>query len=213
MECDIESLPVGLRYNLLLGAIVPRPIGVIGTMNQAGQHNLAPFSFFNAVSSQPMVLMFCPVTRADGSDNDSLTNAKPVAEGGMGCFSVNLATESNIERVVACSADLPYGESEFEHSGLTPRLCTRIRAPYLAESPIHFECETIEVKRFAPGMPFSGNAVFGRVVHVRVDDELMHPRFHIDPAKLGVVARMGGEEYTRTRDRFVMSRPARVSKA
>ena len=58
MEFDIASLPVGLRYNLLLGSIVPRPIGVVGTMNAEGKHNLAPFSFFNAVSSEPMVLMF-----------------------------------------------------------------------------------------------------------------------------------------------------------
>ncbi|MFM1867191.1 MAG: hypothetical protein RL591_599 [Planctomycetota bacterium] len=206
MEFDVTSMPVGLRYNLLLGSIVPRPIAVVGTMNADGQHNLAPFSFFNAVSSEPMVLMFCPVSRADGSENDSLRNAKPVAEGGTGCFSVSMATEENIAQVVKCAADLPHGESEFDYAGLTARLCTKIRAPYVAESPIHFECETLEVKRFAAGTPFSGNMVLGRVVHARVDDALTHPRMHIDPAKLRAVGRMGGNWYTRTGDRFELER-------
>jgi len=206
MELDIASMPVGLRYNLLLGAVVPRPIAVVGTMNAAGQHNLAPFSFFNAVSSEPMVLMFCPVSRGDGGENDSLRNAKPVQEGGAGCFSVSLATEENIVKVVKCAADLPHGESEFDYAGLTPRMCARIRAPYMAESPIHFECETLEVKRFAPGVPFGGNAVFGRVIHVRIDDALAHPRMHIDPAKLHAVGRMGGQWYARTGDRFELER-------
>jgi len=206
MELDIASMPVGLRYNLLLGAIVPRPIAVVGTMNAAGQHNLAPFSFFNAVSSEPMVLMFCPVSRGDGGENDSLRNAKPVGEGGTGCFSVSIATEDNIAKVVKCAADLAHGESEFEYAGLTARMCARIRAPYMAESPVHFECETIEVKRFAPGVPFGGNAVFGRVIHARVDDALAHPRMHIDPARLRAVGRMGGQWYARTGDRFELER-------
>ena len=206
MELDIASMPVGLRYNLLLGAVVPRPIAVVGTMNAAGQHNLAPFSFFNAVSSEPMVLMFCPVSRGDAGENDSLRNAKPVSEGGMGCFSVSLATEENIAKVVKCAADLPHGESEFDYAGLTARMCTRIRAPYMAESPIHFECETIEVKRFAPGVPFGGNAVFGRVIHARVDDALAHPRMHIDSERLRAVGRMGGAWYARTTDRFELER-------
>jgi flavin reductase (DIM6/NTAB) family NADH-FMN oxidoreductase RutF len=206
MEFEIASMPMPLRYNLLLGAVVPRPIAVIGTMNAEGRHNLAPFSFFNAVSSEPMVLMFCPVSRGDGSENDSLRNAKPVSEGGTGCFSVSLATEDNIARVVACAANLPYGESEFEHAGLTPRMCARIAAPYMAESPIHFECETMEVRRFAPGVPFGGNMVLGRVVHARIDDALVHPRMHVDPVQLRAVGRMGGDWYVRTTDRFERAR-------
>ena len=206
MELDVESMTAGMRYNLLLGAVVPRPIAVVGTMNAAGQYNLAPFSFFSAVSSEPMVLMFCPVSRGDGGENDSLRNAKPVSEGGTGCFSVSIATEENIAKVVKCAADLPHGESEFDHAGLTPRMCARIRAPYMAESPIHFECETMEVKRFAPGVPFGGNMVLGRVVHARIDDALAHPRMHVDPAQLRAVGRMGGQWYARTGDRFELER-------
>jgi flavin reductase (DIM6/NTAB) family NADH-FMN oxidoreductase RutF len=207
MEIDVESIPHGLRYNLMVGAIVPRPIAVVGTVNARGQHNLAPFSFFNGVSAEPMVVMFAPVNKRDGTENDSLANAKPVAEGGTGCFSISFATEANIAAVVKCAAELAHGESEFAYAGLTPRACARIAAPALAESPIHFECETIEVRRFAPlGTPNAGNCVFGRVVHVRFDDGLANERMHIDPAKLAAVGRMGGAAYVTTRDRFELAR-------
>jgi flavin reductase (DIM6/NTAB) family NADH-FMN oxidoreductase RutF len=207
MEIEIASLPHGLRYNLMVGAIVPRPIAVVGTVNARGEHNLAPFSFFNGVSAEPMVVMFAPVNKRDGSENDSLANAKPVAEGGTGCFSVSIATEANIAAVVKCAAELAHGESEFVYAGLTPRACARIAAPALAESPLHFECETIEVRRFAPiGTPNAGNCVFGRVVHVRVDDGLANERMHVDPATLAAVGRLGGSAYVTTRDRFDVAR-------
>ena len=119
---------------------------------------------------------------------------------------MSIATEENIAKVVKCAADLPHGDSEFEYAGLTARMCARIRAPYMAESPIHFECETIEVKRFAPGVPFGGNMVLGRVIHARVDDALAHPRMHVDSAKLRAVGRMGGQWYARTGDRFELER-------
>jgi flavin reductase (DIM6/NTAB) family NADH-FMN oxidoreductase RutF len=207
MEIDVDTMPHALRYNLMVGAIVPRPIAVVGTVNARGQHNLAPFSFFNGVSAEPMVVMFCPVNKRDGSENDSLANAKPVDEGGTGCFSVSIATEANIAAVVKCAAELAHGESEFAYAGLTPRACARIAAPALLESPIHFECETIHVRRFAPlGTPNAGNCVFGRVVHLRVDDGFANERMHIDPAKLAAVGRMGGAAYVSTRDRFELAR-------
>jgi flavin reductase (DIM6/NTAB) family NADH-FMN oxidoreductase RutF len=161
----------------------------------------------NGVSAEPMVVMFAPVNKRDGSENDSLANAKPVAEGGTGCFSVSIATEANIAAVVKCAAELAHGESEFVYAGLTPRACARIAAPALAESPLHFECETIEVRRFAPiGTPNAGNCVFGRVVHVRVDDGLANERMHVDPATLAAVGRLGGSAYVTTRDRFDVAR-------
>ena len=202
MEFEPESLSHAARYNLLIGAIVPRPIAVVGTMNSQGQHNLAPFSFFNAASSDPMGLLFCPANRADGGEKDSLRNAKPLAEGGTGCFSISVATESTICQVVACAEELPHGESEFDLAHLTPGACTRIRAPFLRESPIHFECETISVTRFALDKPHAGNIVMGRVVHVRVDDALANERMSIDPAKLAAVGRLGGRHYTLTRERI-----------
>ena len=101
--------------------------GILSERDYArGQHNLAPFSFFNGVSAEPMVVMFCPVNKRDGSENDSLANAKPLAEGGTGCFSISIATEANIAAVVKCAAELAHGESEFAYAGLTPRACARM---------------------------------------------------------------------------------------
>ncbi|MCE2881920.1 MAG: flavin reductase family protein [Planctomycetaceae bacterium] len=206
MEIDPATLTEARRYGLLIGAIVPRPIAVVGTVDRAGRSNLAPFSFFNGISSEPFLVMFCPANREDGGEKDTLANAKSEAEGGTGCFSIGLATERTVRRVVACSERLPHGESEFALSGLTPAACVRIRAPRFAESPVTFECETVEVKRFAPGVPDGGNLIIGRVVYLHVDDGVLDERARIDPARLEAVGRMGGASYCTTRDRLEIPR-------
>ncbi|MFM7259361.1 MAG: flavin reductase family protein [bacterium] len=205
MELDPAELSESRRYGLLIGAIVPRQIAVVGTCDAAGRMNLAPFSFFNGISGEPFLLMFCPSNREDGGEKDTLANAKPIAEGGAGCFSIGLATESTIRRVVACSERLPPGESEFALSGLTPIACERITAPCFAESPVTFECETVEVKRFAPSVPDGGNLVIGRVVLVHIDDAVLDGK-RINPARLAAVGRMGGSTYARTTDLFDLPR-------
>ncbi|MFM7134624.1 MAG: flavin reductase family protein, partial [Planctomycetota bacterium] len=98
------------------------------------------------------------------------------------------------------------GASEFALSGLTPGASRRVIAPHVAESPVHFECETFEIRRFAPGEPDGGNLVVGRIVHVRVDDSVLDARGRIDPAKLDAVGRMGGIGYARTRERLDIPR-------
>jgi flavin reductase (DIM6/NTAB) family NADH-FMN oxidoreductase RutF len=205
MRIDPAELSESRRYGLLIGSIVPRPIAVVGTASPAGAVNLAPFSFFTGISAEPFLVAFCPSNREDGGEKDTLANAKPVIEGGVGCFSISIATESNVRRVVACSERLAPGESEFALAGLTPLACERIAAPRLAESPISFECETHEVRRFAPGVPDGGNLVIGRVVLVHVDDAVLDGK-RIDPARLAAVGRMGGSTYVRTGDRFDLPR-------
>jgi flavin reductase (DIM6/NTAB) family NADH-FMN oxidoreductase RutF len=204
MELDPLSLAQPDRYKLLIGAIVPRPIAFVSTVSPDGRNNLAPFSFFSGVGSEPMMLLFCPANRADGSEKDSLRNAKPEPEGGVGEFVVNLASEAYATKVAAAAEPLAYGESEFELVGLTPVPSRVVRPPRVAESPIAFECRTDRVIRTAPGIPAAGNIVLGRVVHVFVRDDVINERFHIDPAVLGAIGRMGGLGYTRTRDRFEM---------
>lgn len=206
MELDPESLEIAERYKLLIGSIVPRPIALVSTVSVAGAHNLAPYSFFAGVGSNPMTLMFCPGTKVDGSDKDTLLNALPEEEGGVGQFVVNVATESYAREMAAAAELVPHGESEFELVGLIPVPSAKVRPPRLAESPVSFECETLQVVRTAPGEPASGNVVLGRVVCVHVVDELVNERFHVDPDRLRAVGRMGGFEYCRTRDRFSMPR-------
>jgi len=197
-------LPQPDRYRLLIGAIVPRPIALVATISPDGRPNLAPFSFFAGVGSDPMTLLFCPANRPDGGEKDTLRNAKPESEGGTGEFVVNLAVEAYAAKVAGAAEPLPFGESEFDLVGLTPSPSRVVRPPRVAQSPVAFECRTLQVVRTSPGTPHAGNVVIGRVVHVFVRDGLVNDRFHVDADRLAAFGRMGGTTYCRTRDRFAM---------
>lgn len=204
MELDPAHLPPPERYKLLIGCIVPRPIAFVSTLSPDDRPNLAPFSFFNGVGSNPMTLLFCPANKPDGSEKDTLRNCKPSSEGGTGEFVVNAAIERYHRQVAAASEPLPYGESEFELTGLTPAPSAIVRPPRITQSPVAFECQTMQVIRTNAGEPAGGNIVVGRVVHIFVRDDLINERYHIDPARLHAIGRMGGMGYVRTRDRFEM---------
>ncbi len=198
MELDPRTLSVAERYKLLIGVIVPRPIALVSTISPDGRPNLAPFSFFNGVGSNPMTVLFCPANNADGSEKDTLRNAKPVSEGGTGEFVVNVASEAYERRMAACAEPLGYGESEFALSGLSPLPSARVRPPRVLESPVSLECRTLQVIRTNPGQPSGGNIVIGEVVHVHAEEGVMNERLHTDPAKLAAIGRMGGSGYVRT---------------
>lgn len=206
MHLDPTELSTPERYKLLIGCIVPRPIAFVSTVSPDGRPNLAPYSFFNGVGSNPMTLLFCPANAADGSEKDTLRNAKPVSEGGVGQFVVNAAVESYARKVAAAAEELPFGESEFELTGLTPAESTRVQPPRVAESPVAFECETVQVVRTNPGAPAGGNVVIGRVVAVYLAEGLVNQRMHVDPDRLAAIGRMGGFTYSTTRDRFDLPR-------
>ncbi len=202
MEIDPEALPIAERYRLLIGGVVPRPIALVSTISPDGRPNLAPFSFFNGVGSNPMTLLFCPANNDRGEEKDTLRNCKPADEGGTGEFVINVATEEIAVRVAAAAEPLPYGVSEFELAGLTPSPAAVVRPARVVESPISFECRTERVIRTNPGQPGGGNIVIGRVVHVAVRDGLIDAGRRIDPDLLHAIGRMGGLTYCRTRERF-----------
>ena len=204
MEINPAELAVRDRYKLLIGCIVPRPIAFVSTISLDGKLNLAPFSFFNGVGSNPLTVLFCPANSSDGSEKDSLKNCKPEGEGGTGEFVVNAATEQYATRVAAAAEPMAYGDSEFDLTGLTPATSTMVKPPRVAESPVAFECRTVQIVRTSPGAPAGGNIVIGEVVHIFVRDELINDRHHIDPAGLAAIGRMGGQGYCTTRDRFDM---------
>jgi flavin reductase (DIM6/NTAB) family NADH-FMN oxidoreductase RutF len=206
MNIDPAELSVRDRYKLLIGAIVPRPIAFVSTVSPDGKANLAPFSFFNGVGSDPMTLLFCPADGSDGREKDTLRNCKPVSEGGTGEFVVNVATEHYMREVAAAGENLPYGESEFEMTGLKPAPSVVVRPPRVAISPIAFECRTLHVVRTNPGRPAGGNVVIGEVVHIVINDEIIDERYRIDPGRLRAIGRMGGASYCRTHDRFDLPR-------
>ncbi len=205
MEFDPETLTPADRYKTLIGSVVPRPIAMVSTTSPDGRPNLAPFSFFNGVCGTPMTLLFCPSNRADGQVKDTLRNILDGSRDGSGVggqFVVNLACESYIRRAVACAEELELGESEFALSGLREAPSRRVKPPRVAESPVAFECEAMDVRRLAPGKPGGGNVVIGRVVWAYAKEGVIDARYHIDPAALGAVGRMAGVSYCTTRDRF-----------
>lgn len=215
MELDPAALAQPDRYKLLIGSIVPRPIAFVSTLGAGpggGLPNLAPFSFFAGVASEPMSVLFCPANKGDGTMKDTLRNCLPPGHeeiapasrgwAAQGQFVVNVVSRAIARQAAACAEELPYGESEFALSGLTMEPSARVRPARVRESPISFECETMQVIRLAPGVRAGGNIVVGRVVHVRVRDDLINERHHIDPALLDAVGRMGGLGYATTRDRF-----------
>lgn len=202
MELDPTQLDVATKYKLMIGSIVPRPIALVSTVSPEGALNVAPFSFFNGVGSNPMMLLFCPANKPDGTEKDSLRNAKPVEEGGVGQFVINVSTDRIVRKVAAAAEPLAYGESEFELAGFTAAPSKLVKPPRVAESPVAFECETTQVIRTNPREAGGGNIVIGRVVSVHVEDELLNERMHVDQAALDAVGRMGGLTYCRTRDRF-----------
>lgn len=204
MDIHPDSISPEERHKLLIGAIVPRPIAVVSTISSAGVANLAPFSFFCGVGSNPMTLAFAPANNIDGTEKDTLRNCSLLADGGNGEFVVNVATETWAAQMAGSAEPLPYGTSEFELTGLTEIPSHEVSPPRVAESPIAFECRTLQVIRTNPGGAAAGNLVLGEVLVVHVDDTLINDRLHIDPEKLKAIGRMGGFGYTRTRDRFEM---------
>ena len=200
MIIDPASIPAANAYKILIGAIVPRPIGFISTISSGGVFNLAPFSFFNGVCGDPPVVCFAPNARTPRKD--TLVNIQATGE-----FVVNIVSEEIAEQMNLCSGNYPPEVDEFRVSGLTPVASDIVRPPRVLESHVNMECKALQVIEVST-RPWGGSLVLGEVVRFHVDDAIIDSRFHIDPDKLRAIGRMGGTSYTRTRDRFDMIRPA-----
>lgn len=188
-------------YRLAIGFINPRPIALVSSISAAGRLNLAPFSFYNMVCANPPVVMFCPSIRRDGSEKDTLRNVRETRE-----FAIATATESFVEAMNACSAELPPDKSEFDLSGLTPIPATRIKPPLVRESPVNIECVLREIMTISD-QPGGGSVIFGNIVAMHIADWVLNSRGSVDPMKLKTVGRLGGLNYVPTRDVFSLPRP------
>jgi flavin reductase (DIM6/NTAB) family NADH-FMN oxidoreductase RutF len=201
MIIDPVSASPAEIYRLMIGAIVPRPIAFVSTRSPEGILNLAPFSFFTAVSANPPVICFAPMIRsADGGRKDTLANIELTRE-----FVVNVVSEDFIQQVNICSTEFPPEVDEFEASGLTPIPSDVVEPPRVKESRINMECKLLQVVHVS-SKPLGGSLVLGEVVRFHIDDALFD-NSRIDPDRLRPVGRMGGPTYTRTSDRFNIERP------
>jgi len=207
IEIDPASLTSLDRYKILVGAVVPRPIAWVSTRSPAGIDNLAPYSFFNAVGCDPMLLLFCPANKPDGSEKDSLRNAKPINQGGSGEFVVNIVSYALAQAMNTTAASLPYETSEFEHAHIATAPCAKVRCARVALAPVSFECITHEIIRTNGTAPNAGNIVIGKVVNVWLAPGIATEQLHLDPATLDAIGRLGGSTYCTSRDRFDITRP------
>jgi flavin reductase (DIM6/NTAB) family NADH-FMN oxidoreductase RutF len=203
MEYNPDELTQSQIYKLLIGSIVPRPIGWISTVNEAGQPNLAPFSYFNAIGSTPPSLMFAPSIRGvDGQSKDTLRNIQSTRE-----FVANIVTETLAEAMNLTSTELPAEVDEFVLAGLTKTPSAVVRPPRVAESPIHFECRVTHILLLGEE-PGSDSIVIGRIVHMHVAAEVLLPGDKIDLDVLKPIGRLAGSSYCRVTDLFSMPRPS-----
>lgn len=179
----------------MISVVVPRPIAFVSTMNAAGRLNVAPFSYFNAISSQPPLLGIS-INRRGGVPKDTLRNIEQTGE-----FVVNVVDEALGERMVRTSGDWPEDIDEFELTGLTPVASDLVKPPRVGESPIGMECR---LDRIVP----LGNTSFvvGEVLRVHVKDEVLTDG-RVDIAKLRPLGRLGGDDYSVVRDVIHMPRP------
>jgi flavin reductase (DIM6/NTAB) family NADH-FMN oxidoreductase RutF len=193
---DLSALDGIDRAKLLIGLVVPRPIGWIGTTGPAGD-NLAPYSFFNLVVTTPPILLFCP--GRSQRDKDTLVNVLDTGE-----FSVNIVTETVLEAMNATSLEAPPDVDEFLLAGLAKADGDVIDAPLVADAVAAFECTVTDVHHVGEGP--AASVVYGEVLRVHVDEAVLDgTRIRFD--ELGAIGRLAGPWYSRTRDLIELERP------
>lgn len=202
MTIDPRTLSPRDAYNILVGAVVPRPIAFVTSMNDRNIVNAAPYSFFNALTSSPPLIMIS-VGRKKGQMKHTTENILRQKE-----FVVNLVTDELVHSMNISSADFPEGMSEIEQAKLTLVASTVIRTPRIATSKVN--CECVLYKHLEIGTDPT-DLIIGEVVQFHVKDEV-YSNGAIDQGKLRPIARMGGNFYSRTNDLFELERPSAVSK-
>lgn len=189
------------NFKTLLSCVLPRPIAFVSTMSARGVPNLAPFSFFNGVGSNPPAVIFSPCTKADGTPKDTLVNLREVPE-----FVVNVVPHAMRGPMNDASYPFAPDVDEFEAVGFT-KLASRFVRPFrAAESPVHMECRLVQIVPVGNG-PLSANICIGEVLCFHIAESVALPDGTADVAKLDLVGRLGGEDYSTTRDRFELPKP------
>jgi len=195
MILDPEAVSSGAMYRFMIGVVVPRPIAFVSTVGADGRFNVAPFSYFNAITNRPP-LIGISINLRGGEPKDTLRNIRATAD-----FVVNTVDEPLAARAVYAAGDWPEGVSEFELTGLTPVASDRVKSPRVAESPVSLEC------RLHREIEFGDTAlIVGEILRAHVADRVL-TEGRVDIEKLRPVGRLGGDGYTIVRDVFHLPRP------
>ncbi len=196
----LDPKTFGNFYRVLTGVVVPRPIAFVSTTSPDGVNNLAPYSFFNAVASNPPTIVFSSSRRAGSKSKDTLDNVEATGE-----FVVNIVSDDIAEAMNRTAAEFPADVSEFDVAGLTPAASDIVRAPRVAESPVNMECRLQQVVNLGEGDHQHG-LVIGEVVLLHIRDDIIDGH-RVDHHLLKPTGRLAGSMYCHTADVFEMVRP------
>ena len=192
MKIFPSEIKTSQLHAYLLGAIAPRPICFASTIDEDGNMNLSPFSFFNVFGSKPPILIFSPARRVrNNTIKHTLENAIRTKE-----VVINIVNYAIVQQMSLASCEYDKGVNEFEKAGLTPIASEMVKPFRVKESPVQLECKVLEVK--ATGEEGgAGNLVICEVICMHINDAVLNEQLQIDPHKIDLVARMGGDFYCR----------------
>ena len=202
MRLVLSEIPVPKRHQYLLSAVSPRPIAFASTVDKDGNPNLAPFSFFNLMGSNPPIAVFSPaLSGRDKSSKHTLDNILQTKE-----VVINIVHWSMVRQMSLTSAPFAKGVNEFVKSGLTPIPSELIKPFRVKESYVQMECKVLDViKTGTEGA--AGNIVISEIMLMHIDDSVLDAEGKIDPYKMDYVARMGGHYYTRVTSESIFDLP------
>lgn len=193
----------GLPHDPFKACVMPRPIGWITSLSADGTPNLAPFSFFNAVSDKPPQVMYAPQgPHKDGGQKDSLLNVEATKE-----FVANMATWELKEQMRLTSTHLTRGKSEFTHAGLEMEPSALVKPPRVKATPIHLECRLVKTVELPSDFPERPNfIVIGEVIGIHIRDDVLTNGM-VDITKVRPIARLGYLDYAVVNESFSMPMP------
>lgn len=192
LTLDPKELPIPKLHQYLLGAIGPRPIAFASTVDESGNPNLAPFSFFNVFSANPPILIFSPARSGrSNTTKDTYNNVKVVPE-----VVINVVNYDIVHQMSLASSPYAPGVSEFEKAGFTAVKSDLIKPFRVGESPVQFECKVNEVVELGHEGG-AGNLIISEVVKIHINEAVLDANGMIDQHKIDLVSRMGGDWYCR----------------
>lgn len=191
MLINVQEIPTSQYQQWIQYAIAPRPICFASTIDAAGNVNLSPFSFFNLFSYKPPIIVFSPVRKMrDGSTKHTLQNLLEVPE-----VVINICDYDMVQQMSLSSCEFAKGTDEFVKSGFTKQAATLVKPPMVAEAKVKFECKVLEIKSLGDNGG-AGQLVIAEILYMHINDSILNDTATmIDPYKLNLVARLGGDWY------------------
>ena len=190
-----QEVSTGKLHGYLLSAVSPRPIAFASTVDDLGNVNLSPFSFFNVFSANPPILVFSPARRVrDNTTKHTLENILITKE-----VVINIVNYDMVQQMSLSSTEYPAGVNEFLKSGLTEVASDIVKPPRVQEAPVQFECKVNDVIALG-NQGGAGNLIIAEVVKLHIKETILDADGKIDANKIDAVARMGGNWYNRSRE-------------